>query len=293
VADPEPLYRLVSEPEVNAPVLVLGMDGWIDAGIGAGAAMAALLENVPTEVVAEFDADELVDHRARRPVMHIQDGINTALSWPEIHVRHGLDREGHDLLVLVGPEPDIRWHRFTADVVRLAQRFGVRLVIGLGAFPGPAAHTRPVRLAATATTPELASRVGFLPGAIDVPSGIHASLERGFAEVDIPAVGMWARVPHYVSGMPYPAASLALLEGLRDLAGIVVRTDDLQAAAALTNERIDALIAGSDEHRAMVDQMERQEDAADTRLDLGNLPTGDEIAAELQRYLFSSGDDAG
>jgi len=283
------LYQLVAEPEVDRPVLVLALDGWIDAGLGAAAAREALLDQVPTEAVALFDADALVDHRARRPVMRIQDGVNTGLTWPELTLRHGVDREGHDVLVLAGPEPDMRWHQFCAEVVGLAQRFGVRLVLGLGAFPGPAAHTRPVRLASTATTPELAARIGFLPGVLDVPAGINAALERAFAEADpaIPAAGVWARVPHYVSGMPYPAASAALLDALHDIAGIAVRAEDLHAAAALANNRIDALIANSDEHRAMVAQLERQEDEAESRINLANLPTGDEIAAELQRYLLS------
>jgi hypothetical protein len=294
------LYRLDAEPDVDGPVLVLAMEGWIDAGLGAAAAASALLEQIPTEVIATFDADELIDHRARRPVMRIHDGLNTGLTWPDIHLRHGIDREGHDVLVLVGPEPDMRWHAFVADVVGLAQRFGVRLVVGLGAFPGPAAHTRPVRLASTATTPELAAQVGFLPGVLDVPSGIHAALERGFADATppVPAVGLWARVPHYVSAMPYPAASACLLEGLHDVAGIALRTDDLRAAAVVAGERIEALIANSDEHRSMVEQLERQEDAAEWRLGgLGSvlggpIPTGDEIAAELQRYLLSPGEDS-
>lgn len=290
-----PLYRLLAQPDVDAPVLILAMEGWIDAGLGAAAAAAALLEQIPTDVVAAFDGDELIDHRARRPVMRIQNGINTGLTWPDIELRHGVDREGHDLLILTGPEPDMRWHRFCTDVVGLAHQFNVRLVVGLGAFPGPAAHTRPVRLASTATTPELAAQVGFLPGMLDVPAGIHAALERAFTESDpvVPAVGMWARVPHYVAGMPYPAASACLLEGLRTIAGITVRTDALRHAAALTNERIDTLIANSDEHQGMVTELERHEDATEPQLsDLTILPTGDEIAAELQRYLFSSGDDS-
>lgn len=286
------LYRLVAEPEVDRPVLILALEGWIDAGLGASAAIAALLEQMPTQPIAKFDADELVDHRARRPVVRIEDGINTGLTWPEIELRHGIDREGHDVLVLIGPEPDIRWHAFCNAVVDLAARFGVRLAVGLGAFPGPAAHTRPVRLASTATTRDLAERVGFMPGVLDVPAGIQAALERAFADAGIPAVGMWARVPHYVSAMPYPAASACLLDGLHDIAGIAVRSDDLQAAAAMTATRIEALIANSDEHRAMVAQLERQEDEAEsTRLDIRNLPTGDEIADELQRYLYSLGEE--
>ena len=88
----------------------------------------------------------------------------------------------------------------------------------LGAFPAPVPHTRPVRLAATATDRDLITNIGFVPGTMDVPSGVQGALERAFAAAAIPAVTVWARVPHYVAGMPYPAASAALLDGLAELA---------------------------------------------------------------------------
>jgi predicted ATP-grasp superfamily ATP-dependent carboligase len=191
--------------------------------------------------------------------------------------------------MLVGPEPDMRWRSFTRSVVELTTAMGVRLVVGLGAFPAPVPHTRPTRLASTATTPELAAQVGFVPGTIDVPAGIHAALERGFADAGIPAIGLWARVPHYAAAMPYPAASAALIDGLMSVADLTLHAGDLHTAAAITTQRIDELIANSEEHTAMVNQLEAQIDAAEDMpapgLDLGNLPSGDEIAAELERFL--------
>src|SRR5262249_2228870 len=156
-----------------------------------GAAMSALLSTMSTEVLATFDDDALIDHRARRPVMRIQNGVNTSLTWPEITLRWGTNSSGRSVLALSGPEPDLRWHQFTNEVVALVKPLGIELVVGLGAFPAPVPHPRPVRLAATATTPELAQRVGFLAATIDVPAGIHGSLERGFAEAAVPAVGIW------------------------------------------------------------------------------------------------------
>ena len=161
------LYELHARPPLDRPVLVVGMEGWIDAGLGAATAMATLLGAVNTEPVATFDVDTLLDHRARRPIVRIVDGVNTGLRWPEIQLRGGHDADGHDLLLLLGPEPDHQWRAFTAAVGELATSFGVGLVIGLGAFPAPVPHTRPARLASTATTSELAHRVGFLPGALD------------------------------------------------------------------------------------------------------------------------------
>ena len=106
--------------------------------------------------------------------------------------------------MLTGPEPDMRWHQFIAEVVQLASRLEVELVVGLGAFPAPVPHTRPVRLVGTSTDAELAGRVGFLPATIDVPAGVQAALEFAFGEAGIPAVGLWARVPALRVGHALP-----------------------------------------------------------------------------------------
>lgn len=282
------LYELDAIPsELDAPLLVMAMEGWIDAG-GAGAAAAShLLDTLPTEVLARFDADALVDYRARRPTLRVHDGLNAGLTWSVPELRVGQDRLGNWVLVLTGPEPDMRWHAFTDAVVELGGQLRVRLACGLGAFPAPVPHTRPVRLASTATQRHLAEMVGFVPGTIDVSAGIGAALEAGFATADIDAVGLWARVPHYVSAMPYPAAAAALLDGLGALAGIELDTRELHASAALASARIDELIANSDEHTALVRQLESAVDLGETGspLDPTNLPSGDEIAAELERFL--------
>jgi hypothetical protein len=269
------------------PVLVLGMEGWIDAGGGAGAAATALTTAMTTQTLANFDTDLLLDQRARRPVMRIVNGVSTGLSWPEIELRWGVDPTGRGVLVLIGAEPDMRWHQFTDEVVAVGNQLGVELVVGLGAFPAPVPHTRPIRLAATASTSELAAKVGFLPATIDVPAGIHASLEQAFAAAGVPTVGIWARVPHYAAAMPYPAASAALLDKLAELAELRIDTSDLHEAATATYNQIEQLIANSDEHTAMVRQLETQHDqeTGSAGFDLGRLPSGDEIAAELERFL--------
>ena len=275
------LYELHTRPTLDRPVMVVGMEGWIDAGLGAATAMATLQGSVTTELVATFDVDTLLDHRARRPVVRIIDGVNTGLRWPEIELRAGHDAYGHDLLLLVGPEPDHQWRAFTGAVCDLALSFVVTLVIGLGAFPAPVPHTRPARLASTATSTELAQRVGFLPGALDVPAGVQAALERGFGERGVPAVGLWARVPHYAAAMPYPEASAVLLEGLMSVAEITTDTSELRRAAESSRQHLDELIANSEEHIALVRQLETQVDS--------DVPSGDEIAAEVERFLRGEG----
>jgi hypothetical protein len=284
-------YDIVLDRELDRPVMILGMEGWIDAGGGSMAAVATLLTGRTTEPAVRYDSDSLLDHRARRPVMRIVDGINESVTWPEILLQAGTDDAGRDVLFLTGPEPDLHWRKFSAAMVEIAHRFAVRLVVGLGSFPAPVPHTRPVRLASTATEAELAFRVGYLPGSLDVPAGIQGAIERTVADAGIPAVGLWARVPHYVQNMPYPAASAALIDGLAAVAGLTLDSGSLREAATRTHRRIDELIANSEEHRQMVAQLEAQVDneigAPGGSSGMGGrpIPSGDEIAAELERYL--------
>lgn len=280
------LYRRFDSRSPESPVLVIHLEGWIDAGLGGATAMASLVEAGDPQPVAAFDADELIDYRARRPTVRIADGVNQGLTWQEPRMVLTTDREGRDMLLLIGPEPDMRWHAFVSDVVSLSRELGVRMAVGLGAFPAPVPHTRPVRLATTATEEDMAARVGFVTGTIDVPGNVEAALELAFAKAGIPALGLWARVPHYVAALPYPAASSALITGLAGLAGLSLETADLDTAADVARRRVEDLIAGNDEHKAMVAQLESAVDTSEGNpMNLGEIPSGDEIAAELQRFL--------
>ena len=111
------LYEITSTVELASPALIVALEGWIDAGYAAGGAMAHLKSSLDTKQIATFDTEELVDHRSRRPVMHLVDGVNTGLTWPVIELRHGKDLDGRDVLLLSGAEPDVRWRAFIGDVL--------------------------------------------------------------------------------------------------------------------------------------------------------------------------------
>ena len=277
------LYELLESPDLESPTLVLGLDGWIDAGLAATNALGTMLENLETVTVARFDTDGLLDHRSRRPTMHLLDGINTGLTWPTLELRAGFDGEGAPVLFLVGAEPDHRWQAFADAVVDLAHQFGTSAIFGLGAYPAPVPHTRPTRLVTTATDTEMVRRVGSVTGRIDVPAGVHAAIELAGAASGIPSTGLWAQVPHYAAGMPYPAGALALVEGLRDIAGLHFDLGSLVEDARSTRHRLDELVANSDEHVAMVRQLEAQVDSEITIDD--PLPMGDDLMAELEQFL--------
>lgn len=291
-----PGYRLTGDlPSADAPVLVVMLTGWIDASGAANAAMSALDALTAASTIAVFDADTFIDFRARRPTMEIREGLNSALVWPDIELKHGVTSGGTDVLLLTGPEPDSAWHKFSDAVCDLAMRLGVSMAVGLGAYPFATPHTRPSRLSCTTPDADLRDRVDFLKNSVDVPAGMGAVLEQSLHAVSIPAIGIWAQVPHYVSAMTYPAASVALLDGLRDLTGLEVDPGQLRQEAIIQRQRLDNLVAGNTEHTTMLRQLEEAYDLTDDVRspllpDEADLPSGEELAAELEQFLRDNGD---
>ncbi|HEY7932132.1 MAG TPA: PAC2 family protein [Acidimicrobiales bacterium] len=277
----------LADPELSEPVLVVSLEGWIDAGLGASTAMSTLLETIHTDVLATFDTEYFIDQRARRPLARIVDGVTTELTWPEIQLRYGRDGDGADIIFLVGPEPDFHWSDFVDVVTDAAGRFDVRMVVGLGAFPAPTPHTRPVRVIGTAPASSLGllAAVGTVTGELEVPAGISSALELGFSEVDVDVVTLWARVPHYVASMPYPQASAALIDGLARVAGLTLDASHLRASAEEARQRVDDLITNNPDHSTMVQRLEAAADETEGTSLGEELPSGDELAAELERFL--------
>ena len=275
-------------PELDRPVLVVMLQGWIDASGAAAAAMAALESGCSVTPLATFDDDTFIDYRARRPVMELREGVNTALRWNEIRLQAGTDLGGHSVLTLTGPEPDSQWRAFAASVTELALRLGVYQMVAFGAYPFATPHTRPSRLSCSSPSADVVASVPFLKNSVDVPAGMSAVLEHSLTEAGIASLGLWVQVPHYVSGMPYPSAAGALLDGLRDVTGVRVPTASLDAEGSAQRARIDQLVTGNDEHGAMVAQLEAAYDAfaAETgTVGPGEIPSGDELAAEFERFL--------
>jgi predicted ATP-grasp superfamily ATP-dependent carboligase len=286
--EPSDLYTVLRTPDLIDPVLVVHFDGWIDAGVSAGQAVRHLIESCGADPLVEFDTESLLDHRARRPVMHIVDGVNAGIDWPTIEITSGRDSNDRDVLVLSGAEPDHNWRTFISAVVELAEGFGVRRVVALGAYPAAVPHTRPSRLTVTSPTVDLA-RSNEPRATLDVPAGMAAVLEQAFDAAGIEALTMWAQVPHYIPSGPYPAASQALIEGLSESAHVSVTVGSLGEQALATRNRLDDLVADEDGHQAMIGELERQHDQFSH--DGETLPTSDELAEEVENFLRSQDDE--
>ncbi len=281
----------LDEPQLHEPVLVYALEGWIDAGLGAQTALSNLLSQIDSEVIAKFDTEYFIDQRARRPTVRITDGVTTELVWPEIELRVGRDRDGADLLILVGPEPDFHWSDFVDAVTDAADHFGVRLVVGLGAFPAPTPHTRPLRVVATAPadSEHLLPLIGTVEGDLEVPAGISAAIELGCADVEIDVITLWARVPHYVASMTYPQAAAALIDHLARIGGLSLDSSGLQSAADETRLRVDDLVTNNPEHAAMVEHLESLADESEGTSFGDPVPEPEELSAELDRFLRGEG----
>jgi hypothetical protein len=284
-------------PALASPVLVGMLTGWIDASGAAAAAVGTVADVCDVRLLATFDGDQFIDYRARRPTMELREGVNTKLVWPEIELRVGHDPTGRDILVLSGPEPDAGWHRFATAVGDLAVELGVSLAVFLGAYPFATPHTRPCRLSSSSPSIELVTRLGLLRNSVDVPAGMGAVLEHALHDRGIEALGMWVQVPHYLGAMSYPDASVALLDGLGQVAGLSIDATLARNEAVIQRQRVDALVANNEEHQAMIRQLEAvydssgQQSPMSTRGDTsppmsaGPIPTGDELAAEFEQYL--------
>ncbi len=280
---------LVDEPMLHEPVLVVMLTGWIDAANAAASAADALSKECETSPLVRFDDDTFIDYRARRPIMELRDGINTDLVWSTIELRSGRSISGRDVLVLTGPEPDMAWHRFARSISDIAVELGVTKMVAFGAYPFAAPHTRTPRLSCSSPSTEVLANVTFARSSVDVPAGMAAALEHAMHACKIPALGIWVQVPHYVSALPYPAASVALLDGLTEVTGIEVAAADLRAAVGPQRQRIDASIADNADHATMLRQLEEMYDAStDGEVSPGpafEMRSGDELADEIQQFL--------
>ena len=276
------LVEFFDPPDLERTVLVLALDGWIDAAGAAGEVRSHLLTG-DGHTIGRFNTDRLLDHRARRPTLNLVDGVSRGLDWPTIELRLLDHLEGRDVLLLHGAEPDHEWRAFADAVLGLCGRLDVSLVVGLGAYPAAVPHTRPTRLACTAGSADLVDRLDFLTASLEVPAGAQAAIEAAATAAGIEALGLWAQVPHYLSATSFAPATEALLTGLATLAGVKIDLTPVTERALAARTRLDEMVARDPEHVTMLEKLETiYDDLHDPR---SRLPSGEDLAAELERFL--------
>ncbi|MCH7585210.1 MAG: PAC2 family protein [Acidobacteria bacterium] len=276
------MYELLDHAELTAPALIAAFDGWVSAG-AAGTATADHIAD-GGDVIALFESDDLFDYRVNRPSLEFVDGIATEIGWPEVVMRHR-NLDGRDLLVLTGPEPNWKWRAFSAQVADLAGELGVVQHVSLGGIPWAAPHTRPTIVVTTSSRPDLLGDDANHPqGELRVPASVVSAVAHALADRGIPTVGLWARVPHYVGGVYHPAV-VTLVERLSRHLGVKIPLGSLVDDAQDQRRSLDEAV---DEQEGITDVVTRLEALYDAQ---GEVASGEEIAAEIERFLIESADD--
>ncbi len=269
------MFEMVTSPDLEAPVLLVAFEGWVNAGSAGTIAAETIMGSAA--VVAEFDGDLLFDYRQSRPTVDFENGVNAGVEWPRMVLRHR-HLAGVDLLALSGPEPNWNWQRFGGAVADLAISLGVSEQVSLGGIPWAAPHTRPVEIVVTSSSADrLESTDGHPEGRLRVPGAAVSIVEYAVSRTGIPTTGYWARVPHYV-GASYFGGALALIERLSRHMESDLPVGELARMTAEQREELDGITETRPDLKALVGQLENltDEDAA---------ISGESLAAEIERFL--------
>jgi proteasome assembly chaperone (PAC2) family protein len=277
-------------PDLRSPMLVCAFAGWNDAASAATTALEAVAASLDPEVVARIDPEEFYDFQVNRPTIRLIEGQARQIDWPVTTLLSvPVPTAEHDLVLMSGVEPNIRWRTFAETILGAAERLGVEVIVSLGALMADVAHTRPVPITGLASDPSLVEQLEMSRSSYEGPTGIVGVIHDACRRQGIASASLWAAVPHYVAAVPNPKAALALLRRLEGLTGIAVEASELEDASERFTEQVDQAVAANPEIQELVRNLEasQREDYEITQ----DMPSGDDIAQEFQRFLRQRGRD--
>ncbi|MPZ12911.1 MAG: PAC2 family protein [Chloroflexi bacterium] len=247
---------------------------------------------------ADVDPEDFYNFARVRPRVRIEPDFTRAITWPEnafyFHVDPMLDR---DFVLLIGTEPNLKWRTFTEEIVDVSQRIEVASVLSLGGLVADVPHTRPARVTAFSTDPDLTSRFPDLAirrSRYEGPTGIVGVLSDSFTKAGIPVGSMWGNVPHYISASPNPKVVDALLSRLSTLYGLGLELEEMQRAGRRFERQVNEALSNNPEVAAYVRQLEAREDQNSPEeqdsgprqaSSPGELPPGEEVVRHLEEFL--------
>ncbi|GAA3630640.1 PAC2 family protein [Microlunatus ginsengisoli] len=266
--------------DLHDPVVVAAFEGWNDAGSAASAAVDHLAETYDVELAFALDPDDFYDFQVNRPQVELDESGQRELLWPTTELHVGRLGNGRDLLLVRGPEPNMRWRQFSALVASALTSADVKRVHLLGALLADIPHTRPIPVSTSSSSIELGEQLGLLPSTYEGPTGIVGVLSDALGRIDVPTLSLWAAVPAYVAHPPCPKATYALLSQLERMIDAPIDFGDLPDLAKAWERGVDELAAEDSEVAEYVSNLEASQDATE-------LPeaSGEAIAAEFERYL--------
>jgi len=272
--------------------MVCAFQGWNDAGDAASAAVSFLSSALNAERFAQIDAEDFYDFQATRPRIELTQGKTRKIVWPSIEIAEArVPRAPRDLVLVQGSEPSMRWRSFSTLIVDLAEALGVQMVVTLGALLADIPHSHPVAITGLASDPALIERLGLQMSDYEGPTGIVGVLHSACANAGIPSASLWASVPHYVAAAPNPKAALALVRKLESLVGVSVDASELEQAASDYERQVGLAVQSDPEVQAFVERLEQAAESEQNVISPDELPSGDLIARDFQRFLRQRGPD--
>lgn len=254
--------RRISRPTLRTPRAILAWEGWNDACDSASGSAAFLLGQLDApEPFAMIEPEEFYDFQVRRPHVEVDEGGTRRLTWP-VTSAFAVPAGAHDLVVVTGEEPNLRWKTYTRTVAGLLVEADVEMVVTVGAFIGQVAHTLPVPIIGVATDPAMVERHGLLTSRYQGPTGIVGVMLEACREVGIPAISLWAATPHYLAANPNPKAMFELLRTARRILEVDLDLEELESMATDFETRVDEAMAENEEFVGYVRRLERDGDAA-------------------------------
>jgi hypothetical protein len=299
--DPESLYDLTVDYGAvpRGLHLVAGLTGFTDAGGAVSQVSDYLLENLEMSEVVAFDTDALLDYRARRPIMTFDHDHLSDYKPAKLSLYLAKDELDQQFLFLTGFEPDFQWERFTAAVIQLVEKYGVKDTTWFHSIAMPTPHTRPIGVTVSGNRLELIDALSVWKPRTQVPSNALHLLEYRLQEVGHPTAGFVLLVPHYLSDTEFPQAAVTALESISAATGLIFPTDRLREENREFIAKVDEQVHGNQELEKLVGALEERHDSYMQENPLpsplvdssGELPSADTIAAELEKFLASRRDD--
>jgi proteasome assembly chaperone (PAC2) family protein len=277
-------------PQLRAPVLVCSFRGWNDAAAAASTALTAVGDALDSELIARVDAEDYFDFQATRPTITLTEGQARHIEWPQNNlIAARVPAADHDLVLLDGTEPNLRWRTFSETIATAADALGVEMVITLGALIAEVSHTLPVPITGLASDETLVEELDLQRSNYEGPTGIVGVVHDSCRQAGMTSASLWAAVPHYIAAVPNPKAALALLRRLEGLTGIAVEATELEEEATSYEEQIDRAVAANPEIEELVEKIEAEQ--SEQLGDPEDLPSADTIARDFQQFLRQQGSE--
>ncbi len=270
----------MTEHPVPAAVLVIAFEGWNDAGSAATGAVDLLATEWDAAHVESVDGEEFFDLQVNRPLVSRDDNGNRVMVWPGTDVYSGAMPSGRPVVLMRSIEPSLRWREFVKILLKVCRSYGVTEIYSLGALLADVPHSRSLPTSATSATAGAREKHGLRQSDYEGPTGIVGVFDNAASEQGFETVSLWVSVPHYVSDMPCPKATKALIDSLTTLLDEPVDLPDLEEDSARWESAVSDLAEENPEIAEYVAQLERNRDAAESPS-----ATGEAIAAEFERYL--------